>query len=38
MNKDWAQAWIKRFDRQLDDLMSLYSPEFYFIDINFEQF
>ena len=36
MNKDWAQAWIKRFDRQLDDLMSLYSPEFYFIDINFE--
>lgn len=36
MNQQWAQAWIKRFDRQLDDLMSLYSPQFYFIDINFE--
>lgn len=36
MNKDWAQYWIKLFDRKTDELMGLYSPEFYFIDINFE--
>lgn len=36
MNQHWAQYWINLFDRQTDELMTLYSDKFYFIDINFE--
>ena len=35
MNKDWAQYWINLFSSKTDELMSLYSPEFHFEDVNF---
>lgn len=35
MNKDWAQNWIGLFADRTDELMTLYSPEFHFEDINF---
>lgn len=36
MNKDWVQYWIKLFDRKGEELIALYAPEFYFIDINMQ--
>lgn len=35
MNLKWAQYWIGLFGDKTDELMSLYSPEFEFEDINF---
>jgi steroid delta-isomerase-like uncharacterized protein len=35
MNRDWAQYWINLFSSKTDELMSLYSPDFHFEDINF---
>lgn len=35
MNKDWAQYWINLFSAKTDELMSLYSPEIHFEDVNF---
>ena len=36
MNRDWAQYWINLFAANTDELMTLYSPEFEFEDVNFE--
>jgi len=37
MNKDWVQYWIKLFDgEKADELISLYAPKFYFVDINMQ--
>lgn len=35
MNKDWTQNWINLFKDRTDELMTLYSPQFLFEDINF---
>ena len=35
MNREWAQYWINLFSAKTDELMSLYSPEFHFEDVNF---
>ena len=35
MNKDWAQYWINLFATKTDELMSLYSPDIQFEDVNF---
>ncbi|MEH6759096.1 MAG: ester cyclase [Parasphingorhabdus sp.] len=35
MNKKWAQYWIGLFADGTDELMSLYSPEIQFEDVNF---
>ena len=35
MNLKWAQYWIGLFANDTDELMTLYSPEFEFEDINF---
>ena len=35
MNRDWAQYWINLFAAKTDELMTLYSPEFHFEDVNF---
>ncbi|WP_068072307.1 ester cyclase [Novosphingobium lentum] len=35
MNRDWAQYWINLFSSKTDELMSLYSPEIHFEDVNF---
>lgn len=34
MNLAWARYWIGLFGEKTDELMSLYSPEFEFEDIN----
>jgi steroid delta-isomerase-like uncharacterized protein len=36
MNKEWAQYWIGLFANGTDELMTLYSPEFQFEDVNFD--
>tara|TARA_R110000772_G_scaffold61606_9_gene138771 strand:+ start:477 stop:893 length:417 start_codon:yes stop_codon:yes gene_type:complete len=36
MNKKWAQYWIGLFADNTDELMSLYSPEIQFEDVNFD--
>jgi steroid delta-isomerase-like uncharacterized protein len=35
MNKKWAQYWIGLFANNTDELMTLYSPEIEFDDVNF---
>ena len=35
MNLEWARYWISLFADRTDELMTLYSPEFEFEDINF---
>jgi steroid delta-isomerase-like uncharacterized protein len=35
MNLQWAQYWIGLFADGTDELMTLYSPQFHFEDINF---
>jgi len=35
MNKEWAQYWIGLFANKTDELMTLYSPEIKFDDVNF---
>lgn len=35
MNKDWAQYWIGLFAHSTDELMTLYSPNIQFEDVNF---
>ena len=35
MNRDWAQYWITRFSEHTDELMTFYSPEIHFEDVNF---
>ena len=35
MNKEWAQYWIGLFANNTDELMTLYSPEIEFDDVNF---
>lgn len=35
MNRDWAQYWINLFSNKTDELMTLYSPEIHFEDVNF---
>jgi len=35
MNKEWAQYWIGLFANNTDELMTLYSPEIKFDDVNF---
>jgi steroid delta-isomerase-like uncharacterized protein len=36
MNKNWAQYWIGLFADGTDELMTLYSTEFQFEDVNFD--
>ena len=35
MNKEWAQYWIGLFANNTDELMTLYSPNIEFDDVNF---
>lgn len=36
MNREWAQYWINLFSSNTDELMTLYSPEIHFEDVNFD--
>lgn len=36
MNLKWAQNWIGLFAGRTDELMSLYSPDIQFEDVNFD--
>jgi len=35
MNKNWAQYWVGLFANNTDELMTLYSSEIEFDDVNF---